>query len=231
MVLAGKIFRVREKVELDSLAAKLKDFKREEAYVEENFQHRLVTEVQRLNKTSLGLEGILSFDKILHIPHRGELVPVPRTFLAPFLFTEYGGKLLLTILEKKWRANNFANLLSEALFTTVGYVVEVKIPAENLRSYHEENPEGTKVIFFSNVDIPNVRKLSLYGASLANASLYGEFLSHGNIWYVVVTSKRYGYVVGITGNGIVTIFNRVEPKDFLTYTTEEVFPLIEMPEE
>lgn len=231
MVLAGKIFRVREKVGLDSLIAKLKDFKKEEIYVEENFRYSLTAEVQRLGRTSLGLEGVLSFDKILHVPHRGNLVPVPKTFLAPFLFTEYKEKLFLTILEKKWRANNFANLLSEALFITVGYIVEVKIPAENLRNYHEENPEGTKVIFFSNVDIPNVRKLSLYGASLANASLYGEFLSHGNIWYVVVTSKRYGYVVGITGNGIVTIFNRIEPKDFLTYATEEVFPLIEIPEE
>jgi hypothetical protein len=51
-------------------------------------------------------------------------------------------------------------------------------------------------------------------------------LSHGRIWYVVVTSRRHGYVVGVTGNGIVTVFSRCEVEDFLKYVVEEVFPLI-----
>ena len=45
------------------------------------------------------------------------------------------------------------------------------------------------------------------------------------MWYVVITSKKHGYVVGLTGNGIVTIFNRISPEEFLTYIIEEIFPL------
>jgi len=131
------------------------------------------------------------------------------------------------VLEKKWRANSIANALSEILFITVGRIVEVEIPPEVLRSYHDENSEGTKVVFFSDVDAPNVEKLSLYGSSLANTPLYVDYLSRGKIWYIVIASRRYGYTVGITRNGIVTIFNNVEPGAFLTYIMEEVFPLIQ----
>jgi len=46
------------------------------------------------------------------------------------------------------------------------------------------------------------------------------------MWYVVVTSKKYGNIVGITGDGVVTIFNKIEEKDYFSYVTEEIFPLI-----
>jgi len=227
MVLAGKIFRIREKTNLRSIAAKLKGYTVEETYKEENFKFKLLTEIQRLDMKEGSLEGVFSHDKVFHVSHRGNLTPIPKTTVAPFAFREHGEGILLTILEKKWQTNNIANVLSEMLFITAGFIVEARIPPENLRRYHEQNSEGTKVIFFNDVDIPNVRKLSLYGASLANARLYEDFLSHGNIWYVVVRSKKHDHIVGVTGNSIVIVFNRVEPSDFISYVADEIFPLIE----
>ncbi|MEM3736612.1 MAG: hypothetical protein QXJ75_00755 [Candidatus Bathyarchaeia archaeon] len=227
MVLAGKIFKVREKIDLDAVAAKLKNYREEESYTEGDKEFRLVTEFRDLSLRRNVLEGLYAQDKIVHIRHHGELVPVPKTIEAQFAFTYERGLLLLTVLEKKWNANNIANRLSEIIFATTGYIVEARIPQEALQRYHEGNPDGTKVIFFDEVDIPNVKKLSLYGPSLADTGLYSEYLKHGSIWYIVITSKRYGHIVGITRDGIVTIFNRLDPSGFFSYVAEEIYPLVE----
>lgn len=227
MVLAGKVFKVREKVDLDAVAAKLEGYREEEPYTEEDREFKLVTEVQDIVLRKNILQGVYAQDKIIHLRHHGEVVPTPKTIEAPFTFTLDRDRVLLTVLEKKWNANSIANQLSEIIFVTAGHIVEARIPSETLRRYHEENPEGTKVIFFDEVDIPNIKKLSLYGPSLADTGLYSDYLKHGNIWYAVITSKHYGHIVGITRNGIVTIFNRLDPPDFLAYVAEEIYPLIE----
>jgi hypothetical protein len=226
MVLAGKIFKLKEKTDLNYIAAKLKGFKREESFTEDKNQFKLITEIQDLSLRTNLLYGVFSQDKVIYIFHQGDRIPIPKTIEAPFTFTPYKDHVLLTILERKWQANNIANTLSEIIFITSGHITEAKIASETLKKYHEQNPEGTKIIFFDEVDIPNINKLSLYGPSLANTSLYNDYLTHGNIWYIVVTSKKYGHIVGLTRNGVVTIFNEVDPSEFLNYVTEEIFPLI-----
>ena len=228
MVLAGKVYRLAEELGLEGVEERLKGYRREEEFSEGDHRLELLTEVERLSRTSLGLEGVLSYDRVLWIPRRGEIVPTVRTYTAPFLFSTFRGQTLLVVVEKKHRADRLADLLSEILFEGVGGILEVRIPPENLQHYHEENPEGTKVVFFQDLDFPGIEKLSLYGESLSSTSAYDEMLGHGKIWYVVVTSKRYGYVVGVTGDGIVTVFSRCEVEDFLKYVVEEVFPLISL---
>jgi hypothetical protein len=226
MVLTGKIFRITEEINLNQALNTLKNLRLEEDHVEEDFEAKLLTEVERVSLTDLGLEGVISYDKVLKLPRHGEIVPVVRTFTAPFLISKYRETFLLLVVEKKDRADKVANLLSQILFSRFGGILEVRIPSERLRDYHEDNPEGTKVIFFEDLDFPGVNRLSLYGESLASTSAYDEMLTHGRIWYVVVTSKRYGYVVGVTGDGIVTVFSRVDMEKFIKYVVDEVFPLI-----
>jgi hypothetical protein len=45
------------------------------------------------------------------------------------------------------------------------------------------------------------------------------------LWYVVARSKEYGYVVGITRDASVTIFNLAEKERYLEYVTKEIYPL------
>jgi hypothetical protein len=226
MVLAGKIFRLREPLSLRNIAFKLKDLKREESFDKDPYHFKLITEVKDIGLGANSLRGILSQDFLTYIYHRGETIPAPRTVESTFAFTEHRGRVLLTVLEKKRMANNIANLFSEALFITKGGIVEARIPPENLRKFHEENREATKVIFFDDVDIPNIEKLSLYGESLANTGLYEDYLSHGYLWYVVVTSRSHGIVVGVTRDGVVTVFSKIEKSDYLNFVESEVFPLI-----
>ncbi|MFH0897217.1 MAG: hypothetical protein V1850_04120 [Candidatus Bathyarchaeota archaeon] len=125
-------------------------------------------------------------------------------------------------------SNNIANKLSEALFITSGYVSEARIAPDTLRNFHEQNPSNTKIIFFDDVDIPNISKFSLYGSELLNTALYNDYCSRGKIWYIVVTSKRGGNVVGITRNGVVTIFNNIDRNGYINYIISEAFPLIQL---
>jgi hypothetical protein len=227
MVLAAKIFAVREEANLESIAMKLRGYRLEETYEEGDIRIPLLTEVKDLTLKANSLEGVFARDQILFLPHRGKVVPVPKTIEAPFIFSEHSGQILLTVLEKKERANNIANELSKIIFIIAGRIVEARISPNVLRKFHEDNFEDTKVIFFDDVDVPNVSKLSLYGSTLGNTALYNDYLNHGKIWYTVVKARKYGYVVGVTRNAVVTVFSRVEPSDFATYITNEVFPLIE----
>jgi len=226
MVTAGKIFKLRDRVDFDFIAGKLGSYRAEEAFEQGDYSFSLLTEISGCVVGPYGLRGLFSKDEVLFIPHHGEFVPTPKTVAAPFTFSVHNDRVLLTVIEKKMRANNIANQLSRTLFITAGHIVEAEILPDALRAYHEQNPEGTKIIFFDNVDIPNVNKLSLYGDSLSNTSLYNEYLDHGKIWYIVITSRADGTIVGITRDSVVTVFTRVDEDEFMSYVSREIFPMI-----
>ena len=226
MVTTGKIFIVKEKVDLETITLKLKDFKIEETVEFEDRELKLITEIFDLKILEGAIEGIYSEDRIIDIYRRGEKIPTIQTTEAPFIFSELEGTIFLTVLEKKWQANKIANQISKILFITTGHIVEARITPEIMKSFHELHFEDTKVVFFDDVDLPNVNKLSLYGSSLADTALYTDYCNHGKVWYVVVKPKKYGFIVGVTRDGIVTIFSRVEKDDFIGYVINELHPLI-----
>lgn len=233
MVLAGKIFLVGEDVVVDlhTIASKLKGVKSEEKLKDNDKDISLITEIKDLRLVGDSLYGTFIQDQLLDVYHHGERVRIPTTSEAPFFFVtqakgEQKGRTVLTILEKKARANNLANQLSKILFITTGRIVEVRIEPERFKRFHEDNFEDTKIIFFDDVDLPNIKKLSLYGSALGDTSMYVEHLKHGKIWYIVLKSKRYGSVVGVTRNGVVTIFSKATKDEFIQYVKEEIIDLI-----
>lgn len=226
MVTAGKVFRLMENLDIGTIAAKLKVFKKEDEFIDDNIRIPLLTDIRDLKIHENMLDGTYIQDQITYIYHHGERRPMPKTLETPFVFVQEKSRTFLLIIERKLIANNIANKLSEALFITSGYITEAKIPPEILRDFHEKNPEDTKVIFFDNVDIPNISKLSLYGSSLLNTALYNDYLKHGTIWYLVMTAGKYESVVGITRNVIITFFNTIERDNYIRYIIKEIFPLI-----
>jgi len=225
VVVAGKIFRLSEPLSIAEIASRLEDYHTEESYEEGDYKFMLVTEVVGLLPKENMLRGVYSHDYVLHVFHRGKVAPLPRTVEALFSFAQREGITFLAVVEKKRLANFIANKLSEILFEKMGGIVEARIPPETLRTFHSKNPEDTKVTFFDNVDIPNVNKLSLYGPDLISTSLFEDYCKHGDLWYVVARSKEYGYVVGITRDASVTIFNLTDKERYLEYVTKEIYPL------
>jgi len=225
MVVAGKIFRLSEPLSIAEIASRLEDYHTEESYEEGDYKFTLVTEVVGLLPKENMLRGIYSHDYVLHVFHRGKVAPLPRTVEALFSFAQREGITFLAVVEKKRLANFIANKLSEVLFEKMGGILKARIPPETLREFHVRNPEDTKITFFDNVDIPNVNKLSLYGPDLISTSLFEDYCKHGDLWYVVARSKEYGYVVGITRDASVTIFNLTEKERYLEYVAKEIYPL------
>jgi len=226
MVVAGKIFKLSEPVPLEEIASELQNYHVEEDFEEGDYRFKLLTEVAGLLPAKNMLSGVYSHDFVTRVFHRGKVAPLPRTVEALFSFAQHENKTFLTIVEKKQLANFIANKLSEAIFEKVGGILEARIPPETLRQFHLKNPEETKITFFDNVDIPNVNKLSLYGPDLVNTSLFEDYAKHGDLWYVVARSKEFGYVVGITRDASVTIFNLSEKEKYVKYVAAEVYPLI-----
>ena len=227
MVVAGKIFRLSEQLSIDEIGSRLEGYRTEEPYEEGDYKFELVTEVVGLlpkPKENM-IKGVYSHDYVIHVFHRGKVAPLPRTVEAVFSFAQRESATFLTVVEKKRVANFIANKLSEILFEKIGGIVEARIPPETLREFHLKNPEDTKITFFDNVNIPNVNKLSLYGPDLISTSLFEDYCKHGDLWYVVARSKEYGYVVGITRDASVTIFNLTEKERYLEYVAKEIYPL------
>ena len=226
MVVAGKVFRLLEPLSIAEIASRLEGYKLEEPYEEGDYKFILVSEVVGLLPKENMLRGVYSHDYVMHIFHRGKVMPMPRTVEALFSFSQQENVTFLTVVEKKRLANFIANKLSEILFEKLGGVLEARIPPETLREFHLKNPEDTKITFFDNVDIPNVNKLSLYGPDLINTSLFEDYCRRGDLWYVVARSKEYGYVVGVTRDASVTIFNLTDKERYLEYVVKEIYPLI-----
>jgi hypothetical protein len=218
---------MRDHLSLHDIAIRLRDYKREDTFEQDPYRFTLTEEIRNLTLKMDMLIGLFSYDKVIGIYCKGERVPTVMTIEAPFVFAEHEGKILLLVLEKKLEANRIANRLSDIIFIRPGQIVEARIPQDVLRRFHEENPEGTKLIWFNQVDIPGIEKLSLCGPDLADTALYADYLAHGAIWYIVYTSRRYGYIVGVTRNGIVAIFSKVEEDEFVSYIIDEIFPLVE----
>jgi hypothetical protein len=225
MVVAGKVFKLTEPLAVADIASRLEGLRSEEAYEEGDTKLALITEVTGLLPKGNMLRGIYSHDYVTQVFHRGKILPTPRTVEAMFSFAEREGTTFLTIVEKKRVANFIANKLSELLFEKAGGVLEARISPETLKEFHLKNREDTKITFFDNVDIPNIDKLSLYGPDLINTSLFEDYGKHGDLWYVVARSKDHGYVVGITRDASVTIFNLTEKEPYLDYVAKEIYPL------
>jgi len=226
MVVAGKVFKLVEPLSIAETAVRLEGYSTEEPYEEGDYKFTLVTEVVGLLPKENMVRGVYSHDYVMHVFHRGKVIPLPRTVEAVFSFSEHGDVTFLTVVEKKRLANFVANKLSEILFEKRGSVVEARISPETLSEFHLKNPEDTKITFFDNVDIPNVNKLSLYGPDLANTSLFEDYSKHGDLWYIVARSKQYGYVVGVTRDASVTVFNLTDKEKYLEFVTKEIYPLI-----
>jgi hypothetical protein len=226
LVLAGKVFLVRENSDMDVLAEKLKAFRVETENTVEDQEFKLLAEIRDLTAGKGTLEGTYSFDTVFVVRHREKAVPVARTYEAPFSFNLSKDRLFLTVYDKKNRANNIANEMSKAVFLSLGQIVEARIDPETLRKFHEKNFEDTKIIFFDDMDLPSINKLSLYGASLGNTTLYSDYLTHGKLWYIVLKSSRTGYVMGITRNCVVTGFSKMDMSEFSSFIRGEILPLI-----
>jgi hypothetical protein len=207
MVIAGKVFKFGEPKLIEEIAGTLDGHRVEEEFEEGDYKFTLITEVTNLLAKENTLRGVYSHDYAVHVFHRGKVVPFPRTVEAVFSFFQAKGNLFLTVVEKKRLANCIANKLSETIFEKVGGIVEARIAPETLKEFHTKNPEDTKITFFDNVDIPNVNKLSLYGPDLVGTSLFDDYSKHGDLWYIVVRAGKYGYVVGVTRDASITIFN------------------------
>jgi hypothetical protein len=233
VVLAAKIFKFKEDAGLDLLARKLKDFHEEEPYEREGKKIKLTSEVLELKMQADTLSGIFSRDFVLSRYYKRGLVETVVTEEVPFWISRSKGRTFLVVLApskargvRKLLTDFVANKFSEVLFIKSGAIVEGRITHESLRQLHESNPKATKLIWFDDVDIPNIGKLALAGSGLADTKLYREYLEHGKIWYVVFEIQRRGAVVGITRNCVVTMFSRMEWKDFIDYVLKDVLPII-----
>jgi hypothetical protein len=227
MVLTAKVFRVNAEATLGMIAQKLKDFRVVDVVKEGEREVELVTDVHDVTGGKDYVSGVFSRDKLVRIRQRGGFVPVVKTIDAYIEFRDRGDKIFLIVMQQKHFANYVATTLSNALFLNFRSIVEARIPHERLVELHERNPDGTRLIWFDQVDYPGVEKLALAGPSLMDTSMYDEALRHGRIWYVVYVSREKGRVFGLTRNAVFTAFTRLSEQDFLEHIRTEVVLLLE----
>lgn len=229
MPTAGKVFVSTESMTLSDISAALEGYRVEEDYQEDDFQLELLTEVANLNINEGILTGLYSYDYITHNYHRGKIIPSPGTKEILFAFTQHEERPYLIVVDKKALANNIANRLSEIIWGELGVIVEARILPETLKKFHMENKENTKVIFFENMNIPNLNKISLYGPDVVDTGLFKEYTQRGDPWYILTKSKKFQHTVGLVRDGSVTIFNSVDQGQYLNYVKEEIVPMTQPP--
>jgi hypothetical protein len=235
MVLPVKVFEITDEIDFTVLVQKLKNFHEEETYESESGGAvNLVTEILDLDYKDRVISGIFSKDFIYTRFYQRELIETPITEEALFWIESYNERTFLIVSApsvargvKKLLTGNVANKFSRILFIRIGAIIEVDIPHETLRDLHESNPQGTRLIWFDQIDIPGVDKLCLAGSDVADTQLYQDYLKHGKIWYVVFESQKSNIVLGITRSCVVTLFSKSSITDFLRYVREDILKLIQ----
>lgn len=226
MAVPGKIFKLAEFLSMEDVAHRLKDYRIEQPYDEGELHCSLISEIVSLVTKGNTLQGVFSYDYVIQVLHRDKIIPTPQTVSAIFNFFYEKQTAFLIIVQKKSISNFIANKLSTILYGKIGGVLEAKISPETIKQFQRDNPEDTKITFFDNVDIPNMDKISLYG-DLSNTSLFADYSKHGDIWYVVARTKEYGYLVGLTREASVTIFNLTDKEKYLKFVSAQICPLTE----
>lgn len=171
------------------------------------------------------LIGTFEENLLLSLKYKDEVLRAPLTVRTPFIFARGEGVTHLIVAARKNRANRIAGQLSSIISDEKGFIQEAWIPSEEFRKLYEGRMGTVKVIFFSDVRIPNVRKLSLYGEELASTSLYQEYLKLGKVWYVVFEPED-GLVIGLTRNCAVTFFSRVSLEEAVAFMEREILPRV-----
>jgi hypothetical protein len=235
MVLPAKIFEIKEESNFGLILQKLKDFHEEEKYeTNDSKTFPLITEILDLTLRENLISAIFSADFMRSRYYRRQLVETPVTEEAPFWITRYQNRIFLIVVApsvargvKKLLSNHVANKLSKILFITPRAILETKIPHETLKILHESNPKASRLIWFDEVDIPGVEKLCLAGSDLADTQLYQDYVTHGQIWYVVFEAQKRGITMGITRNSVVTLFSKTTKEELINYIREDLLLLIE----
>ncbi len=226
MALAAKLFRFRTAVRPEVVVQKLRDFRLEREDVRTG--QVLVEEIRDVEYSSGFLSALLMKDRPLVFKRHGEVVKTVRTVEVPFHARLEGGPQLLLVMAKKRVANEVASDLSRIIYGGPGGIVEARLDPSKFREYFEGAMEGASVIYFDQVDLPNVDVLALYGESLRDSALYHEYLAHGKIWYVVVTlPSRNGLTVGVTRNSVITAFGRATEQELMDFAFGELPGLLE----
>lgn len=231
MVQSVKIFELKQAMELASIGQKLKEFREEEPCELEGKTEKCTTEILDLKVNGDELSGILSRDFVSSRYYKRKVVETLITEEVPFWIKHYEGRVFLLVLApskprgmKKLLTNYVASKIGEILFSKTDSIIESHITHKTLKRLHESNPKATKLVWFDNIDIPNVGKLCLAGSALADTQLYRTYLKYGKVWYVVFEAKP-NLAVGITRNCVITSFSRLEREEFLDYVLKNVLPL------
>ena len=225
MPLALKVFEVVEPLSFEELAFRLKGYGVLEVEEIEGREVEVGFRIEDLELREEDLRGVFEESFIVSLRYRGEELRVPVSISTEFRFVEMGERMFLVVAAKKARANRVASRISTVISAKKGAVIEALLQEEDLRALYEPRPEAVKVVVFTNVRLPDVDKLTLYGNQLADSELYSDYLKVGNVWYAVFETRE-GLVVGITRNCVITFFSRVDLDDAFKYVKENIIPLI-----
>ncbi len=228
MVLAAKVFVMNPNLSLNEIANRLRGHRLMEKEEVSGREIEVGSRIADLNIEGDVLSGTFEENFVVSTTYEDEVFRVPLTVRTRFEFHALEEATFLVVVAKKARANRIANQLSSLLSTEKGLVQEAWIPSDTLREFFEARMDTVRVVFFDEVRLPNVDKLSLYGSQLARTDIYREYLKLGRVWYVVFEPED-GVVIGLTRNCVVTFFSKLGTDDALGFIRERVFPLIEVP--
>lgn len=225
MPLAIKVFEVVEPLSLEELALRLRGYGVLEVEEVEGREYEVGFRVEDLEIREGELRGVFEESFIASLSYRGEEVKVPVSVQTDFRFVERGDRTFLAVAAKKARANRVASRIAAAVSARKGAVIEAYLREEDLRRLYEERPGAVKVVVFTDVRLPDVDKLTLYGGQLAESGLYNEYLRLGRVWYAVFETEGE-LVVGVARNCVITFFSKIDPEEAFEFVKEKIMPLI-----
>lgn len=188
---------------------------------------QLIISVEHLETSRMEVTGVLEFDTIQEIHHRGRILHVPQTIEVPFI-ADLRSSVRPYLILLHGHQEQAAEILNSILFLPHEKgVAEGSIPADEIHKFVEQNAISIKVCSWRDVNIPYLGKSTLSGPDVARAEQdFSRYNTHGKMNYVMIELSGSHWVVAISEEARAIFYTKIPEATIIKFIKEQITPLI-----
>jgi len=187
----------------------------------------LITSIEQVKATKKEISGVLKFDRLLAIQHRGQIYRVPETVESPFVFdtrSEFRPFLIVLYHAQDEAVDKLNHILSPSREPVV---VPSSIPVQEIHNFVENSAASIKYCSWKDVNIPHISKSALWGPDVARAKQdFQRYNTHGKINYVMIEMANTGWVIAISEEARVIFYTKTEEHEIVKFLEQSIEPLV-----
>lgn len=188
---------------------------------------KLTTSIDEVTESRNEILGILRYDTVRTCVHRGQVLRVPETLENRFVFDMSSGFRPIIIVFGTPQ-DEVSQIVESIVFPKEKPgIAKASIDADDIRRFVETKASSIKVCTWRDLNIPNLSKSTLSGASVERARTdFQRYNTRGKMNYVMMELTKNGWVVAISEEARVIVYNKATGDEIVSFIQAEIRELL-----